>query len=108
MINTSKISFVFCGSFESMMVKKNEGSRSLGFGVDIEKKSAFAQYQEKITPEDLAANGNVRREVCGRINQIVQLKELSTEDYEHMMNVSTSNICFFKLSEDAVATTGIY
>ena len=23
MINTSKISFVFCGSFESMMVKKN-------------------------------------------------------------------------------------
>lgn len=89
MINTSKISFVFCGSFESMMVKKNEGSRSLGFGVDIEKKSAFAQYQEKITPEDLAANGNVRREVCGRINQIVQLKELSTEDYEHMMNVKT-------------------
>lgn len=89
MINTSKISFVFCGSFESMMIKKNEGSRSLGFGVDIEKKSAFAQYQEKITPEDLAANGNVRREVCGRINQIVQLKELSTQDYEYMMNAKT-------------------
>ena len=88
-INTSKISFVFCGSFETLMNEKNTKERSLGFGANVEKKNTFAQYEKEITPEDLAANGNVRREICGRINQIVKLKELTAEDYEKMLDMSS-------------------
>lgn len=88
-INTSKISFVFCGSFEHMMIGKSEKSRSLGFGANIEKKSVFAQYNGRIFPEDLAAEGNIRREICGRINQIVQLNSMNAEDYERLLDMQS-------------------
>ena len=35
-IDTSKVSFVFCGSFINLMMMKNEESHSLGFGANVD------------------------------------------------------------------------
>lgn len=85
-INTSKISFVFCGSFERLMVRKVESSKTLGFGSVVDKKDEYSLYKENITQDDLANEGNVLREICGRINQIVQLRPMNSDDYERMLN----------------------
>ena len=41
---------------------------------------------ESITIEDLVEYGNVRREIAGRIQQIVALNALTVDDFEHILN----------------------
>lgn len=86
-ICTDKISFVFCGSFENLMSLKQESQTSLGFGSRVGKKDVYDQYESSITAEDLANYGNVRREICGRINQIVQLHKMTAADYEKILDM---------------------
>ena len=51
--DTSKISFVFCGSFETLITRKREINSSIGFGKSIDKNDISVEYKYKIKTEDL-------------------------------------------------------
>lgn len=82
-IDTSGVSFVFLGSFDTMVKEKSEAvnkNRVIGFtasGSDEE----FCGYGSIFTQEDLTTYANVRTEIAGRINNIVQLQEMSGDDF---------------------------
>lgn len=87
-IDTSKISFVFCGSFEYLTEMKTakESEKSLGFGATLKKPEARLVYEDEIQPEDLVKYAGVRQEIAGRINQIVQLLPMTAEDYKAILD----------------------
>ena len=87
-IDTSKISFVFCGSFEYLTEMKTakETGQSLGFGAKLEKPEARLVYEAEIQPEDLVKYAGVRQEIAGRINQIVQLLPMTAKDYKAILD----------------------
>ena len=79
-LQTKNMSFVFLGSFETMLTEKNASVRkSLGFGADLSHTSY--DYESTFTPDDLVAHAGVRREIAGRIHSIVQLQTMSADDY---------------------------
>ncbi len=77
-VDCSGISIVLCGSFERMLQERTEASGSIGFCQPEREESRIAECSE----EDLIQYGNVRREIAGRINQIVALNTLGAEDFE--------------------------
>ena len=79
-LDTSNISFVFLGSFEMMVHAKSQKPRALGFGA-VTSGESFDGYNSVFTQEDLVEYANVRTEIAGRINNIVQLHEMTEEDY---------------------------
>ena len=83
--DTSKISFAFCGSFETLITRKREINSSIGFGKSIDKSDISVEYKNKIKTEDLMTYAGVRREICGRINQVVQLRPMTAEDYKQIL-----------------------
>ena len=85
---TDQVSFVFCGSFETLTEVKTDTTRatSLGFGANIEQTDAYETYAQEITQEDLAMYGNVRKEICGRISRIVQLSGMTARDYDNILD----------------------
>ncbi|MCI7812952.1 MAG: AAA family ATPase [Lachnospiraceae bacterium] len=87
-IDSSKISFVFCGSFECLTEMKAdaESSVSIGFGGNIEKTDAHSVYESQISQDDLVKYAGVRQEIAGRINQIVQLSAMTAEDYKTILS----------------------
>lgn len=86
MFDSSKISFVFLGSFERLTERKStiEADNSIGFGASIEKPDADTVYTHQITQDDLKYSG-MRREIAGRINQIVQLSPMTMKDYKAIL-----------------------
>lgn len=79
-LQTKNMSFVFLGSFEIMLSKKNSSvKKSLGFGADLNHTSY--DYESTFTPDDLVAHAGVRREITGRIHSIVQLQTMTAEDF---------------------------
>lgn len=86
MFDSSKISFVFLGSFERLTEKKSaiEADNSIGFGSSIEKPDVDTVYAHQITLDDLKYSG-MRHEIAGRINQIVQLSPMTIKDYEAIL-----------------------
>ena len=79
-LRTKHMSFVLLGSFETMLSEKNASNRkSLGFGADLS--HTTYDYDSIFTPDDLVTHAGVRREVAGRIHQIVQLKPMTADDY---------------------------
>lgn len=86
-IDSSKISFVFCGSFEYLTEAKAaaETSVSIGFGGNIEKTDARLVYEGEILPGDLVKYAGMRHEIAGRINQIVQLSPMTADDYKAIL-----------------------
>lgn len=84
--DSSKISFVFLGSFEHLteMKTQKEVHTSIGFGTTVEKPDADNIYTQQITQNDLKYSG-MRREIAGRINQIVQLAPMTMQDYETIL-----------------------
>lgn len=84
-IDTSKISFVFCGSFERLTEKKTESARSIGFGAAPGKKEAHRVYENIIEPSDLIRYSGMRQEIAGRINQIVQLAPMTAGDFREIL-----------------------
>ena len=88
--DSSKISFVFCGSFDQLTVMKNEkeSKKSVGFGAELEKKEAKHIYEGLIEPSDLVSYAGVRQEIAGRINQIVQLSPMTADDYRMILRDS--------------------
>ena len=87
-INCSGVSVVLCGSFERMLQAKSESSASIGFGRREKKESVVAECTE----EDLVQYGNVRREIAGRISQIVTLDTLDADDFEKILESEMSPI----------------
>lgn len=82
-IDTSNVSFVFLGSFDSMVKAKEDAvnaSHTIGFGVQGQEET-FDGYNSIFTQEDLVTYANVRSEIAGRINNIVQLKDMTEDDY---------------------------
>ena len=88
MVDCSGISIVLCGSFERMLQAKSESSENIGFGRQERKESQIAECTE----EDLIQYGNVRREIAGRISQIVTLDTLDADDFEKILESEMSPI----------------
>ena len=79
-LQTQHMSFVFLGSFETMLTEKNASfHKSLGFGADLNHTSY--DYESVFTPDDLVLYAGVRREIAGRIHNIVQLQPMTADDY---------------------------
>ncbi|XCP85810.1 AAA family ATPase [Roseburia hominis] len=87
-VDCSGISMVFCGSFERMLKEKTAASGSIGFGQPVKTESVIAECSE----EDLIQYANVRREIAGRINQIVTLDMLDSSDFEAILKSKASPI----------------
>ena len=87
-VDCSGISIVLCGSFEHMLQERTEASGGIGFCQPEREESRIAECSE----EDLIQYGNVRREIVGRINQIVTLNALGAEDFEAIMESPASPI----------------
>lgn len=86
-IDTSKISFVFCGSFEHLLERKTdkEAEQSIGFGANPEKKEAYRVYEDILQASDLVKYAGMRQEIAGRIQQIVQLSPMTAEAYQEIL-----------------------
>lgn len=81
--DSSRISFVFCGSFETLIKRKQtrkEDAR-IGFGRDCQKTNLHSLYELPITPQDLVTYAGIRQEIAGRIHRIVQLHPMAQGDY---------------------------
>lgn len=87
-VDCSGISIVLCGSFEHMLQERTEASGGIGFCQPEREESRIAECSEG----DLTQYGNVRREIAGRINQIVTLNALGAEDFEAIMESPASPI----------------
>ncbi|MGN8943767.1 AAA family ATPase [Bariatricus sp. HCP28S3_E4] len=85
--DSSRISFVFLGSFETLTEIKNkkESRPSIGFGSKPDSQDAYTVYNKILTPDDLIQYAGMRREIAGRINQIVQLSPMTAKDYESIL-----------------------
>ena len=86
-VDTSNISFVFCGSFERLTQVKTdrEAKQSMGFGAKLERRDNHRVYKTALKPADLVEYANVRREVAGRIHQIVQLAPMTAADFRAIL-----------------------
>lgn len=79
-IDTSKISFVFCGAFSSKahdVAEKSSGSR-IGFGAAPA--APVQPYARPLDEQDLIDFG-VMPEFMGRIQRVVNLQQMTVEDY---------------------------
>lgn len=90
MVDLSNISVVLCGSFTRMvhLKKKADNKHPLGFGT--EDNSASNQHS-KYTVQDLIKYGNIRDEIAGRINQIIELNSMTADDFESIINHKTAS-----------------
>ena len=86
-VDTSNISFVFCGSFEHLTQVKTdrEAEQSMGFGAKLERRDNHRVYGTSLKPADLVEYASVRREIAGRIHRIVQLTPMTSEDFRAIL-----------------------
>ena len=86
-VDTSNISFVFCGSFEHLTQVKTdrEAEQSIGFGAKLERRDNHRVYETALQPADLVEDAGMRREIAGRIHQIVQLSPMTAEDFRAIL-----------------------
>ena len=85
-IDTSKISFVLCGAFSNKahdVAEKSSGSR-IGFGAAPD---PIQPYVRPLDEQDLIDFG-VMPEFMGRIQRIVNLQRMTTDDYYRMTDSS--------------------
>lgn len=85
--DSSGISFVFCGSFERLVKERRdtEEKETIGFGRDSRRSDIASQYRRRIAPQDLVKYANIRQEIAGRINQVVQLHPMTADDYRAIL-----------------------
>ena len=87
-IDCSGVSTVFCGSFEHMLKEKTASSGGIGFNQTVKETQTAADCSE----EDLIQYANIRREIAGRINQIITLDALDAADFEEILKGPASPI----------------
>ncbi|MEY8523575.1 AAA family ATPase [Lachnospiraceae bacterium 38-10] len=89
-VDTSMISFVFCGAFsvksEEIAEKKRGGS--IGF---VKNNREVKAYDAPIERKNLHDFG-IMTEILGRIRRIVNLKPMTEKDFFHMMDAACSPI----------------
>lgn len=83
-VDCTNISFVFCGSFETLQKNKAFVPMPIGFSGSRGEELKKAEGPE-VTEEDLISYGNIRREIAGRIDSIVLLNALKADDFEYIM-----------------------
>ena len=89
-IDTSRISFVLCGAFSNKAhtVAAQANHRNIGFGAATAT-GTVQPYAEGLCEQDLIDFG-VMPEFLGRIQRIVNLEPMTTEDYYQMIDSSGS------------------
>ena len=89
-VNTSMISFIFCGAFsvksEEIAEKKRGGS--IGF---VKSSREVKAYDMPIGRKHLHDFG-IMTEILGRIRRIVNLKPMTEEDFFHLMDAACSPV----------------
>lgn len=80
-VDCSKVSVVMLGAFERLMDGKARDAKHIGFG---SAPGAAAGTHRDISHQDLIRAG-MRREIAGRVNRIVALDPLSTDDYKSIL-----------------------
>lgn len=68
--------------FETLRENRCSANSGIGFG---QNRKSDSKEERKLTEEDLIEYGNVRREIVGRIQQIVVLDNLDATDFEQIM-----------------------
>ena len=88
-LDTSNVSFVFLGSFETMLKSKNSATpQNIGFLSDVSENKKEVDYHSFFTSQDLVQYANIRQEIAGRITKIVQLQPLMQKDFLSILNDS--------------------
>ena len=86
-IDTSHISVILAGAFETLLKGKDSSSGGIGFGAETKKVHNY--NNTRLTPEDFVRAG-VRREIMGRITNIAMLRPMTTADFRTILD--TPNI----------------
>lgn len=83
MIDTSKMSFVFCGSFahKADEIALKESSAGLGFG---SVKKTGTSFEKELTVRDLIDFG-VITELASRCTRLINVRPLTLDDYIHLV-----------------------
>lgn len=92
-VDCHNISIVLCGSFERMVSLKQKSDKAhvIGFTkADTDKLAEISAYN-KYTEHDLTKYGNIRAEITGRVNQIVELNTMTTADFITIINHPTAS-----------------
>lgn len=85
-LRTSNVSFVFVGSFETMVKRKEDtGSKRIGFLADVKEQAHESAYESTFSPQDLVRYAHVRQEIAGRIDEIVQLHPMTENDFYNIL-----------------------
>lgn len=81
--DSSRISYVFLGSFERLTEAKTgyTARPSIGFGQPVRRQDAYDEYSRTITLSDIARYSGMRREIAGRIGSVVQLRGMTEQDF---------------------------
>ncbi|MBR6159143.1 MAG: AAA family ATPase [Lachnospiraceae bacterium] len=82
-IDTSKITFVFCGSFAVKAEQKSEDNSSTGFGFGNERHEEKA-FEKELTMQDVIDFG-VIPELASRTTRIVNVRPLDIDDYKYLI-----------------------
>ncbi|MCR5280062.1 MAG: AAA family ATPase [Lachnospiraceae bacterium] len=82
-IDTSGMSFVFCGSFAQKAGEIAEKQNSFGLGFGNEKKEGIA-FEKELTINDLIDFG-VIPELASRCTRLVNVRPLSVDDYAYLV-----------------------
>lgn len=98
-ISCKNVSFVFCGSFETLLETKKQQPVPIGFSHGTPETEELSE-EVIFTEEDLITYGNVRREIAGRIQQIVDVDPLTVENFEEILK-SRKNISPIRQLEKA-------
>ena len=96
-VSCQNVSVVFCGSFEHMSICQSEATHHIGF---LSEDTASQPISHK--EEDFMEYGNIRREIMGRINQIVTLQPLTAEDFLTILDSPASPIEQISIAHNVV------
>ena len=89
-VDTSKISFIFCGAFseKSEEIAEKRRGGSIGFGKSSREVRAYDAPVERKNLHDFG----IMTEILGRIRRIVNLKPMTEEDFFHMIDAACSPV----------------
>ena len=90
-INCQNVSLVFCGTFEFMGNQKTDDSKQIGF-VSANPANSTDIPDASCQADDYIRYANVRRELMGRIDQIVTLDPLTAADFLAILNSPASPV----------------
>lgn len=82
-VDTSKMSFVLCGSFGAQAETISERKSSGGFGFGVERKKP-EMFEEELTVRDLIDYGLIR-EVASRVTRVINIRPLTLADYRYLI-----------------------